>query len=338
MELLTDVRDISRLAYGFIASKALFAALNVDLFAHLTEPTSFESIVASTSIAPNRLRTLLAALTSVGVIGHEGDTYVNAPATNRYLVRGGPAYFGDYYRFQIDRQIYPSLRYLDAGLAGDTGHLAYDAMEGLVSDPVEAEAFSRAQHAGSMGPAVALTRTTELGDPRRLLDVAGGSGAFSITLCGRYPLLHSTIIDFPTVIDVARRYVDAAGLTERIALVCGNALDVDWPEDQDVVLLSYLLSAVGEADIPTLVAKAFDALRPGGTLLVHDFMLDDSGDGPALAALWFTTYLAGNPATTSFSAGEVRSTCARQGFVDASDRVLIDEITKVVSCTKPAAG
>ncbi|HUF93973.1 MAG TPA: methyltransferase dimerization domain-containing protein, partial [Candidatus Limnocylindria bacterium] len=111
---MSDVREISHIAYGFMGSKALFSALHLDLFGRLAGDTkSFESLVEATGVAPNRLRTLLVALTSVGLVVRDGDGYRNAPASERYLVRGAPAYFGDYYRFQIDRQIYPALLHLD---------------------------------------------------------------------------------------------------------------------------------------------------------------------------------------------------------------------------------
>jgi hypothetical protein len=137
-----------------MGSKALFSALNLDLFGRLAGGTkTLEKLVEETGVAGNRLRTILVALTAVGLVVRDGDSYRNAPASERYLVRGAPAYFGDYYRFQIDRQIYPALLHLDSGIAGDTAHLAFDSLAGLTSDPEEADAFTRAQHAGSMGPA-----------------------------------------------------------------------------------------------------------------------------------------------------------------------------------------
>jgi ubiquinone/menaquinone biosynthesis C-methylase UbiE len=336
MPPLIDVRDLSRLAYGFIGSKVLFAALNLDLFSRLTQPTTVDALAKETGVGPNRLRTLLAALTAVGLVVREGERYLNAPASDRYLVRTAPAYFGDYYRFQIDRQIYPALEHLDAGIVGDTDHLAFGGLEGLLADPTEATAFSQAQHTGSLGPAYLLARTLDVNGRRRLLDVAGGSGAFSITLCNRHPEMTSVIIDFPNVIEVARRYVDAAGLGSRIRMIAADALNVEWPGDQDVILMSYLLSAVGQSDIPTLFSKAYEALTPGGLLVIHDFMLDDDRDGPALAALWFVQYLAYRTDSVSFTAAALSGMLADQGFVEASDQVLIDEITKVLVCSKPA--
>ena len=118
-------------------------------------------------------------------------------------MRTAPRYFGDYYRFQIDRQVYPAFAKLSEALHGKRMDF-YN----VTQDSEEADYFSRAQHSGSMGPAVVLSKLVDLKGRRNLLDVAGGSGAFSITLCRRYPDLAATIMDFPAVEPTARRFVD----------------------------------------------------------------------------------------------------------------------------------
>ena len=337
-DALTDVRQISKLAYGFMASKALFAALNLELFRHLADGAdTLEALSAASGIRPDPLGTLLATLRSVGLVTAEAGRFANAPATDRYLVPGRPAYFGDYYRHQIDRQLYPSMMSLDAGLSGDSARLAHNSMSSLLADPVEAEAFSRAQHAGSMGPALMLSKTLDLGGATTLLDVAGGTGAFSICFCRKNPDLRATIIDFPSVTAVAERFIAEAGLSDRIVLIPGDALEADWPERQDVVLMSYLLSAVGGGDIAPLLARARDALVPGGRLIVHDFMLDDDRGGPMPAAMFFLFYLSLRTDPVSFTAADIKRHCAAAGFVDITDAVLIPEITKTVVARKPGA-
>ena len=336
MDPLTDVRDISRIAYGFMASKALFAALNLDLFSRLAEPRTVGELVEASGVPAHRLKTLLATLASLGLIVRDGAAFRNSPAADRYLARSGRAYFGDYYRMQIDRQTYPALQHLDAGLAGDADSLAFGSDVELMSDPVEAEAFSLAQHAGSLGPALEFAKAVDLSGSTTLLDVAGGSGAFSIALCTRHPELTATIIDFPNVIEVARRYLAEAGLSDRISLIGGDALNTEWPQQRDTVLLSYLLSAVRESDIPALLEHSFNALRPGGRLIIHDFMLDDDEQGPLLAAGWFLSNLAYQPDAGSFSAATLNDLLTRQGFAGPSAQVLIPQITKTVICGKPA--
>jgi hypothetical protein len=334
---LTDVRQISRIAYGFFASKALFAALNLGLFGHLAAgKRELASLSQATAVPESRLATLLATLASVGLVERGADGgWSNAPAAARYLVPGEPAYFGDYYRFQIDRQLYPNMLALDAGLAGNESGLAHSSMGGMLADPAEAEAFSRAQHAGSLGPALLLAKTIDLSGAATLLDVAGGTGAYSITLCRRHPGLRATILDFPSVTTVATRYITDAALADRIALIPGNALETDWPAGQDVVLMSYLLSAVGAADIPILIDRARHALAPGGKLIVHDFMLDEDRSGPFSAAGFFLSYLTLRTDPVSFTAGDVTAWLTNAGFEGIESGIMIPEITGYVIARAP---
>ncbi len=88
---IEDVHEISAITYGFMASKALFAALEFDLFTHIAQGApSTSKLAKATGIAENRLVTLLAALKSLGLISESDGRLVNAPATTRYLVAGAP--------------------------------------------------------------------------------------------------------------------------------------------------------------------------------------------------------------------------------------------------------
>jgi len=331
MEPITDVRDISHIAYGFMASKVLFASPHLDLYSRLAEhPKTLHQLATETGIASHRLLTLLTACRSLGLLTMEHETYRNAPASARYLVRGAPAYFGDYFRFQVDRHVYPHLAHLDAALRGEPTPALYD----LMADEDEAAHFTRAQHAGSLGPAAVLATMVNLSHCHTLLDVAGGSGAFSITLCRRYPALRATLIDFPQVIATAQQFVAASGVAQQIACIAGDALTVPWPQHQDVVLMSYLLSAVSQRAIRQLLEQAYRALRPGGVLLLHDFMVDDDRTGPPTAALWFTVFLS-NPEAISFTPGGLGELMSEQGFAVEDVREVIPSITKLLVATKP---
>ena len=329
---ISDVREISNLAYGFIGSKVLFSALNARIFELLAKGArSLADLERETGIAGNRLDTLLTACTSLGLIERGADGYRNAPASQQYLVADSPLYFADYFRFQIDRQIYPLLVNLDEALRGRAPATLY----GLMANAEEADYFTRAQHAGSLGPAAVVAKQVDLAGAAQLLDVAGGSGAFSITLCRRFPELRATVLDFPTVTPVAQRYITEAGLTGRIEVLPGDALQTAWPGGQDAVLLSYLLSAVAGEAIPRLGRLAYDALRPGGQILVHDFFVDDDRLGPRGAALWFMSFLF-NPDAVSLTPGAVTATLESSGFTDVTVRDVIPGLTRLAIARKPA--
>src|SRR5215467_2781979 len=107
-----------------------------------------------------------------------------------------------------------------------------------------------------------------------------------------------------------------------------------WREQQTVVLMSYLLSAVGGGQIPALLDSAWKALAPGGRLIIHDFMLHEDREGPLSAALFFLSYLALRTDPISFTAGELKPLLAARGFTHISSGEMIPEITGFILAQK----
>ena len=131
---IEEVHEISAITYGFMASKALFAALEFDLFTHVAQGAASASALAEvTGVAENRLRTLLTALKSLGLVSEASGSLINAPATSRYLVAGAPGDFRDYVRFVNGAFGYESFRHLDMALRGDRIFPDKGWYEGLVS-------------------------------------------------------------------------------------------------------------------------------------------------------------------------------------------------------------
>ncbi len=337
MKPLTEAEDVSEIAFAFMGSKALFAALHLDLFTHLDDgPLDADTLSARTGVHPDRIVTLLTALASLGLVVPGAGGYGNAPAAATFLSRNGKYDFGDYLRFQIDRQMYPFLEQLNEAISGTLPPGRIDSYEAWMSDPEEARIYSRSQHAGSLGPARALARMNDLSDARRLLDVGGGTGAFAITLCTANPALSATIVDFPNVAAVGRDFIFEAGLSDRIVYREGNALETDWPDGQDVVVMSYLLSSIpGDAIAPT-IRRAWEALAPGGRIFLHDFMVNPERSGPKLAALWQLQHTAFNPGARSVDTAWALETVRAAGFGEAGAAPLIPGMTTLVSARKPA--
>ena len=97
MELLKDVRQLSSIGYGFMASKAMFAALDLDLFTSLAlHPTQLDDLALARSVRASRLQTLMSALYALGLVGRDNDgAYRNSPAAEAYLNTASPSYYGD---------------------------------------------------------------------------------------------------------------------------------------------------------------------------------------------------------------------------------------------------
>ena len=331
-----EVREISAITYGFMASKALFAALEFDVFTRIAGGAdSLPDLAKATGIAENRLVTLLTALKSLGLIAEREGHFTNAPATSRYLVAGAAGDFRDYVRLVNGAFGYESFRHLGAALRGERVFPDKGFYEGLIYDAgIGGESFSSAQHAGSLGPARLMAKHVDLGSRRRLLDVGGGSGAYSLAFCAANSQLAATILDFPQTIDTAKHYARKAGLAARIAHLGGNAVTTDWPRGHDVVLMSYVWSAVGDQDVRILAQRAMEALPPGGLVLVHDFMVDDSHDGPAFAAWYLLGSIIDNPGAICLTPSYVERVLRETGFDVDRTEVMLPGITMLTRAVR----
>jgi hypothetical protein len=337
VEPARSAEEVSRLAFGFMASKALFAGLHVDLFSRLNAgPCSAQELAVQSEVPVNRLRILLHALLAIGLITLDDERFSNAPAADLFLSKHSKYDFGDYLRYQIDQQMYGRLEQLNNAMDGDLDEDAIASYAHWMSDPEAAALYSESQHAGSLGPGLTLARTVDLSNATSLLDVGGGTGAMTIRLCEANPDLQSTIIDFPNVAEIGWRFVTEADLVNRVRYIPCDAISAAWPSDQDVILMSYLFSGVPGDAIPELIQRSFDRLAPAGTYLIHDFMVNQDGTGPELAALWQLQHMAFTPDAQPVSAGWLRAQLTAVGFENIEVSEMIPGMTRLVQAKKPA--
>jgi ubiquinone/menaquinone biosynthesis C-methylase UbiE len=331
METVTKAEQISNIAFGFMASKALFVALHCNIFTNLSnEPKTAKKLAKEAGVPENRITTICTALNSIGLLKRDNDLYSNSEGAESFLVRGAPYDFGDYLRLQIDRQMYGFMQQLEGVVTDNIKSHYIDSYAKWMDDKEEARLYSESQHAGSLGPGRSLSRMIDFSKVDHLLDVAGGTGGMSIRLCEANPNLRVTIIDFPNVVGLGKEKVEEAGLSDRISFIGGNALDYNWPKDVGAVLMSYLYNGVPGESILPLAQKAYNVMKPGGIYIVHDFMVEDDRSGPHLAALWQLQHLAFTPTAKSITPSFVSCVMEDAGFSDTNVNVLIPGMTKVV--------
>lgn len=335
--------DLDSVAYGFMASQALFTALEVELFEHIAAAGEAGAAVADlqqkTKVNAPRLQTLITSLVAIKCLKRtEEGLYLLSPNTAQYMVSSSKHYYGDYLQFQIGRQFYHRMGALPEAMT--TGKAPSYAS--WFSDPNVAKTYTEAQHNGSVATAKYLVKKKlQLGNVSTMLDVGGGSGAFSYVFTGATPGLKSTVLELPEVCRTAQgiRAQQTADVQERVNFVELDATDPKWPVPDahfDIVLMSYISGSVPEKLIGELYQNAFKALRPGGRLLVHDFMVNDSLDGPALGALWALQHVTVNAEGLGLCPQEIIKRFGEAGFpTDNCETVeMIHGMTKLVIAHK----
>jgi len=329
--------DLDNLAYGFMASQALFTALELGVFDKLAaagKPLAVEELAKACGIEALRLQTLLTALVAARCLRRDAasKTYTNSPNIAQFMVTSSKAYYGDYFKYQVGNLFYARMGRLAGIMKGDEA-LDYSTW---FSDPKVAALYTSAQHNGSLATAKSLFRKVPLTGVAKFLDVGGGSGAFSLTAARMVPGLHATVLELPEVCKEGRRLLDKDARPDEKARVEFLELDAtspDWPVEpasKEVVLMSYLSGSVPEAILGQLYGNAMKALLPGGKLIVHDFMVDDSMDGPALGAYWALQHVTVNPDGIGLSPGMVSDRMKAAGFAKVEAFDMIARMTKVV--------
>lgn len=151
----------------------------------------------------------------------------------------------------------------------------------------------------------------------RVLDVAAGSGVWSLALAEAHRTLKIEMLDFPSVLEVGRQYAEKCGVADRCRYLAGNWRDVPLePEIYDIVVLGHILHSEGLAASTELLAKCYKSMKSGGLLVIAEFMPNDDRTAPALPLLFALNMFMMTTAGCVFTPGELESMMQAAGFAE----------------------
>lgn len=310
---------LMQIATGFWAFKTLAAAHELDLFTRLAggAETTAPELARELGIEQRPAEMLLTGCASLGLLerGHHG--YRNTPLSERFLVRGARYYFGGLVTM-FDRRLYPGWAELTEAIRTNRPTTWDPERERSMferEDPAVLETFWEAMHSLSGFTARTLAEAIDLDAATRLLDVGGGSGAFAIELCRRYPSLRATVFDLPHVIDIPADKIADAELRDRIAVQGGDFFADALPPGHDVHVYSMIMHDWNQEHDRLLLRKSFDALPSSGTIIISELLVDDDKSGPAAAALMSLNMLIETEGR-NYTASEYTAWLTDAGFVE----------------------
>jgi precorrin-6B methylase 2 len=195
--------------------------------------------------------------------------------------------------------------------------------------------FIRAMH--EVSHPVAANLVASLGPIvfRRLLDIGGASGTWTLPFLRLHPASTATIFDLPEVIPTAESLLTTAGLRDRVRLVPGNFYTDALPAGADLAWVSAIVHQNSREQNRTLFAKVFAALVPRGRILIRDIVMDDTRTNPPAGAFFAVNMLVSTPGGGTFTFGELRDDLAAAGFADATLLRRGEGMDSVLSATKP---
>ena len=190
----------------------------------------------------------------------------------------------------------------------------------VVHDPVVGsgvnwlEAFIAAMHMRATRQAPAIVKLINLKGVKRVLDVGGGSGVFSMAFVRARKGITAVIFDLPNVINLTKGYIDAENLGSLISVVGGDYTVDPLVNGFDLVFMSAIIHSNSPEINKQLFRKAFEVLNPDGRLLVVDYIMNDDRTSPAAGAYFSLNMLVGTREGDTFTESEVRSWMEEAGF------------------------
>ena len=149
---------------------------------------------------------------------------------------------------------------------------------------------------------------------KRLLDVGGGSGAYSIAFARSSPELSAEVFDLGTVVPIADRHIADAGLGDRVRTRVGDLTRDALGTGYDLVLLSAICHMLGPDGNRDLLGRARAALVPGGRVVIQDHVMEEDKTAPRAGALFAINMLVGTPSGGTYSEAEYRAFLENAGF------------------------
>jgi hypothetical protein len=278
-ERMTDM------ALAYKKSCTLVTAVELGLFSAISGGADTLSAIAdATGLEQEKADRLLTVCKAIELVREVDGRYVNMSDVERYLVKDKRTYFGEYLNYIATRDYdaWPSLTenlttVAEPEEAQDGDDRTYLS---VMDDPAYAREFTEAGYEASLPLGYKLAKEFDFSRHRRWLDIAGGSGCYSIPACEKFPELTSTVLDLPNVLPVTIEYVAKHGLSERIDTTTGNFLEPGMPTGYDLVSFITPLQGYMPDKVITALRYARECLEPGGTILVIDYMLNEAKTGP----------------------------------------------------------
>ena len=273
----------TELATGFITAQWFRTACNARLFDLLANhPLTAREVADSLAIKPEPCASFLHALAELGLLERKGDRWANSPLGELLTTTADvPLHtlgtwvdiFYPMWQFLFDAMKDGTPRYEQA-----LGTSGAETWEALFGDPERLRLFCRFMNAYSIPIGRQIAEHFPFNDITTVLDVAGGAGGLSAQIALRHPQVNGIVMDLPPVCQIARDYIESVGLSNRFTVVPGDLFDGGYPAGADAIVLSWILHDWSDDKCRIILRNCFDALAPGGILLISEIALPEQGE------------------------------------------------------------
>jgi hypothetical protein len=255
-------------------------------------------------------------LVGLGYVKKQGTKLALTETAKSYLLSNSPFYWGPMLKGLQERNEHKRLLVAIKSNANTLkfGDKTFTDMweEGSITAEA-AQNFTDRMHATVFAPAVGAIKSGVFKGVKKLLDMGGGSGCFSIAFVKKYSASKATVLELPAVCKVASGYIKKFKLTKKITTYPANFFQDTWPQEHDGILFSQILHDWPIAYCEKLIQQAYDALPRGGQIFIHEMLLDESKVSPLTVAC-FNLLMFINHKSQQFTKSQLFNLLRKTGF------------------------
>jgi hypothetical protein len=318
-----DPSPILQTAFGFWTAKVLLTGVSLGVFDALDgdKRLTAAQVGETLKLHPRGTFDFFDALVAMGFLARDGDgpeaKYANTPAGTACLVKSSPRYIGGILEM-LDGRLFKFWHDLPEGLRtgkpqNEIKHTGTGMFEELYSDPARLEQFMGAMMGLSRMNFELFAENFNFKPFKTLCDVGGATGLLSLEVAKRQPHMRCTSFDLPVVAPIARKYIAAAGLGDRVSTASGDFFNDPLPK-ADVITMGMILHDWNMERKRQLIKAAHDALPPGGAFVVIEALIDDARRQNAFGLLMSLNMLIEFGDAFDYSAADFRGWCSEVGF------------------------
>ena len=303
--------NLIEISGGYWKTCALHAAVKLDVFTIIGDAQiTGETVAQKTDADARAMAMLLNALVAMDLLLKTDNHFTNTEIARDFLSKDSPKYLG--HIIGHHHQLMGSWTRLDEGVR--TGRPIRERAS--KTDDSWRENFLMGMFNIAMQQAPKIVTEVDLSEKKHLLDLGGGPGTYAIHFCKQYPQLNATVYDLPTTRPFAEKTIGKFGLSERITFK-----DVDFLEEGiegtfDAAWLSHILHGESPDDCKQIIRKAVSAMESGGIIIIHEFILNNSMDGPLFPTLFSLNMLLGTDGGQAYSEQQISDMLSSAGVHD----------------------
>ena len=298
---------------SFQKSRILLSGFELDIFTNMdADGSSADQIAKKLNLNEHACDRLLNALVSLGFLKKQNQLFFNTEESYSFLSKNSSNYMGGLMHSNHLWNTWSNLTQVVR-----TGKSAHPEEINVRGDDW-LFAFISAMHDRAIKQAPQQLAKIDLSEIKSVLDIGGGSGAYSMEFVSIKPEIKATVFDLPNVVPITQEFIEKEGYSSRIKTYTGDYTKEDLPNGYDMAFLSAIIHSNSLEVNLDLIKKCYKSLNNKGKIVIQDWIMNNDRTQPTSGAIFAINMLVGTEAGDCFTDQEVTNMLTEAGFIDIS--------------------